>query len=153
MHATSYIGILRKNSLKTQTVSTKKIKIAACLLLVQGGLLETSILLALPFMLVAGIEQSRASSHSQFIVPFFQENLYMMMAISGVYGLLRIIGTIGLLRNRIWGFALSVINCITTITIMIFLLPAGIVDDVLSGTALILLPSAWYGTKPISCNK
>lgn len=139
-----------ENSLKTQTVSTKKIKIAACLLLVQGGFLETSILLALPFMLVAGIEQSSASTHFQFIVPFFQENLYMMMAISGVYGLLRIIGAIGLLRNRMWGFALSVINYVTTITIMIFLLPAGIIDGVLSGATLILLLSTWYGAKPIS---
>ena len=46
-----------------------------------------------------------------FIVPFFDEHLYLMMAMSGVFAALRTVGAIGLLKNRMWGFVLSGINC------------------------------------------
>lgn len=60
-----------------------------------------------------------------------------------------VVGAIGVLRNRIWGLALSVINCVVTMALMIFLLPAGLVDGVLAGTALILLLTAYFGTRPL----
>lgn len=50
----------------------------------------------------------------------------MMMVMGAMYGVLRLIGAIGLLKNRMWGLAISVINCIITISLMMFLLPAGI---------------------------
>lgn len=48
------------------------------------------------------------------IVPYLQENLYLVMAISGVFGVTRVIDAIGLLKNRMWGLALTVINCSVT---------------------------------------
>ncbi|MCU1445281.1 MAG: hypothetical protein JWP54_939, partial [Cryobacterium sp.] len=42
-----------------------------------------------------------------------------------------IIGAIGVLRNRLWGLALSVINCVVAMVLMVFMLPAGIVDGLL----------------------
>ena len=48
----------------------------------------------------------------------------MMMVMGAIYGIFRLVGAIGLLKNRMWGFVLSVINCVITITLMMFLLPA-----------------------------
>jgi hypothetical protein len=46
-----------------------------------------------------------------------------------------------------WGFALSLINCIVTMSLMIFMLPAGIADGILAGTALILILTEYFGDK------
>src|SRR5690606_5491251 len=43
--------------------------------------------------------------------------LPVMMAMGGVFGTLRIIGSIGLLKNRLWGYALSLINCSVTLVL------------------------------------
>ena len=72
-----------------------------------------------------------------------------MMAMSGIFGITRIIGAIGLLKNRLWGLALSVINCIVTMVLMVFMLPAGIVDGVLATFALILMLTAYFGKREI----
>ncbi|WP_174775482.1 hypothetical protein [Cryobacterium frigoriphilum] len=71
-----------------------------------------------------------------------------MMAMSGVFALLRILGAIGLLRHRLWGLGLSLANCLVTLTLMIFLLPAGLLDGALSGTALVLMLTARLGHTP-----
>nr|WP_280909729.1 DUF2127 domain-containing protein [Leucobacter exalbidus] len=84
-----------------------------------------------------------------FIVPFFDDNLFLMMALSGVFAALRIIGAVGLFKDRMWGYMLSMINCVVTLALMIFMLPAGIADGVLSGAALILLLLARYGDAPL----
>ncbi len=73
-----------------------------------------------------------------------------MMVIMGViYGVLRLIGAIGLLKNRMWGLALSVINCVTTMILMMFMLPAGIADGILAGSALVLILIQYFGDKNI----
>lgn len=66
-----------------------------------------------------------------------------MMAMSGVFGVLRIAGAVGLLRNRLWALVLSLFTCGATLVLMIFLLPAGLLDGVLTGTALVLILTAW----------
>jgi uncharacterized membrane protein (DUF2068 family) len=68
---------------------------------------------------------------------------------SGIFGITRIIGAIGLLKNRLWGLVLSVINCIITMILMVFMLPAGIVDGVLASAALILILTAYFGKRKI----
>ncbi len=68
---------------------------------------------------------------------------------AGIFGALRVIGAIGLLRDRMWGFALSLINSIVTLVLMLFMLPAGIADGVLSGGAVVLLLVGYFGTTPI----
>lgn len=40
-------------------------------------------------------------------------------------------------------------NCIITITLMMFLLPAGIMDGILAGCALILILMQYFGDKKI----
>lgn len=97
-----------------------------------------------------GVSQQAVGEHFSFIVPFFQDHLYLMMIMSGIFGALRVTGAIGVLKNRLWGYALSLINCSVTLALMLFMLPAGIVDGLLSGTALVLLLMARYGTAAIT---
>ncbi len=101
--------------------------------------------LALPILLTVGVDSAVLAHGFSFVVPYFDNNLYLMMAMSGIFALLRIIGSIGLLKNRMWGYVLSTINCVVTLVLMIFMLPAGIADGILSGVALILLLLARYG--------
>lgn len=108
----------------------------------------------LPFLgllglLASGTDSSVVARGFSFAIPFFDENLYLMMAMSGVFATLRVIGAIGLLKNRMWGYALSVVNCSVTMALMVFMLPAGIADGLLSGSALILLFHTRYGTARI----
>ncbi|MBP2435576.1 hypothetical protein [Microbacterium amylolyticum] len=128
-----------------QRTSRHQIRWAAILQLVQGVLMEGLPFLALPILLTVGVDSAVLAHGFSFVVPYFDNNLYLMMAMSGIFALLRIIGSIGLLKNRMWGYVLSTINCVVTLVLMIFMLPAGIADGILSGVALILLLLARYG--------
>lgn len=130
-------------------VGMKKYKIAAIVMIIHGGLMELSVYLALIPLLIIGIDASAVSHYFSFAVPYFQDNLYLMMAMSGIFGVTRIIGAIGLYKNRLWGLALSIINCIVTMILMVFMLPAGIVDGVFATTALILMLTAYFGDRKI----
>ena len=130
-------------------VTMKQYKLSAILMIIHGGLMELSVGLALIPLLILGIDASDSSHYFSFVVPYFQENLYLMMAMSGIFGITRIIGAIGLLKNRLWGLALSIINCIVTMILMVFMLPAGIVDGLFATTALILMLTAYFGQRKI----
>jgi len=59
------------------------------------------------------------------------------------------IGGIGLFKNMMWGLVLSIINCIIAMAMMMTVLPFGIMDGVLAGTALILILTKYFGKKKI----
>jgi uncharacterized membrane protein (DUF2068 family) len=120
-------------------------RIAAILMLVHGGVMELGVFVAVIPLLALGVDASTVSEHFSFIVPYLQENLYLMMVMSGVFGAVRIIGAVGLGVNRMWGLVLSVINCVVTMALMIFLLPAGILDGVLACSALVLMLTQYFG--------
>ncbi|MCI4656892.1 hypothetical protein [Cryobacterium zhongshanensis] len=122
---------------------------AAILMIIHGGLMELGPCLAIVPVLASGMGAGQISRYFQFIVPYFQDNLILLMAMSGVFGVVRIIGAIGILRNRLWRLALAVINCVVTMVLMIFVLPAGIADAVLACTALVLLLTAYFGKRPL----
>lgn len=85
--------------------------------------------------------------------PFsYGNSLNMMIVMGAIYGVVRTVGAIGLLKNKMWGFMLSVINCTITMALMMFLLPAGIMDGVFAGSALILMLTQYYGNKEIVSN-
>ncbi|MBS3178926.1 MULTISPECIES: hypothetical protein [unclassified Pseudoclavibacter] len=134
---------------RTESRTGPHLKWAAALQLVQGVLMEGIPFLGLIVLLAVDADASVMERGFSFIVPFFDEHLYLMMAMSGVFAALRIFGAIGLLRNRMWGFALTLLNCFITLTLMMFMLPAGIADGLLAGSALVLLLMARYGTTPI----
>lgn len=103
------------------------------------------------FLLVPllGVEGLETGEYFSFRFPYLQENLYMMIVMGAIFGVLRLIGAIGLLKNRMWGLVLSVINCVTTLVLMIFMLPAGIPDGILAGSALVLILVQFFGDREI----
>lgn len=127
----------------------KKYKIAAWIMIIHGGFMELGGVLCMIPALLLGTDKFDIGQYFAFKLPYFQENLYMMMVMGAIYGVLRLWGAIGLLRNRMWGLVLSVINCVITITLMMFLLPAGIMDGILAGGALVLILMQYFGDKKI----
>lgn len=118
-------------------------------MILQGALMELGAFLMLIPVVVFGLSADTISQHFSFSLPYFQENLVLMMVMSGIFGVARIIGAIGVLKNRMWGFVLSLINCTVTMILMVFLLPAGIVDGVFTVVALWLLLTGYYGKRKI----
>ena len=136
------------NSTEEYTVM-KKYKIAAILMIIHGGFMELGGIFAMIPALLIGTDKYDIGQYFEFKLPYFQDNLYMMMVMGAIYGVFRLIGAIGLLKNRMWGLVLSVINCVITITLMMFLLPAGIMDGILAGSALVLILIQYFGDKKI----
>lgn len=128
----------------------KKYRIASALMMIHGGFLELSGALCVLPLLFLGTDRFDFGKYFAFRLPYFQENLYLMMLVGAMYGVLRLIGAVGLLKNRMWGFVLSVINCVITLALMMFLLPAGILDGFLAGTALTLLLIQFFGDRTVT---
>ena len=127
----------------------KKYRIAAVLMIIHGGFMEIGGVLCMIPALMLGTDKFDIGQYFEFKPSYFQENLYLMMVMGAIYGVFRLIGAIGLLRNRMWGLVLSVINCVITVVLMMFLLPAGIMDGILAGSALILILMQYYEDKKI----
>lgn len=127
-----------------------KYKAAAILMILHGGLMEIGgALCVIPCLLMFDSSQFDISRFFSFKFSYFQENLYMISVMGAMYGVLRVIGALGLLKNRMWGLTLSVINCVITLLLMMFLLPAGIMDGIMSASALTLILIQYFGDKKI----
>ena len=130
-----------------KAMANKRIKVAAILMLIHGALMEAVPgLLLMPFV--------ATSSNGEDIPPifafeFFRNNLALMLPMAVIFGVTRVIGAVGVLRNRKWGFILSVINCVITMNLMLFMIPAGIADGILTCTALVLLLSGYFRNQKI----
>lgn len=126
----------------------KKFKIASILMIIHGAIMEAGTgLLMMPLVLAMG-EDSNIKQYI-FAIDFFQNNIILMMAMGIIFGVTRVIGAVGVLKNRMWGFVLSLINCIVTMIVMIFMIPAGIADGIFACSALILLLMGYFDTKQI----
>ena len=128
----------------------KKYKAAAMLMLIHGGCMEIGGVLCLIPALILGAERFDIQQYFSFKLPYFQDDLSMMLIMGALYGAMRIIGAVGLLKNRMWGLALSVINCVITMALMMFMLPFGIIDGILSCTALVLILLQYFGDKKVA---
>lgn len=126
----------------------KKYKIASVLMIIHGGFMEIVGCIAL-IPIVLNVDTVDMSDYFSFIIPYLQDNLHLMMVMGGIYGVVRVIGAVGLWKNRMWGLVLSIINCIITMALMIFMLPAGIIDGLLACSALILMLTQYFGDKKI----
>lgn len=127
----------------------KKYKIAAILMIIHGAFMEIGGCLAVIPALILGSDKFDIGQYFSFKFQYFQDNLYLMIIMGGIYGIIRVIGAVGLLKNRMWGLILSVINCVITMILMMFLLPAGIMDGILACSALVLILMQYYGNKKI----
>lgn len=98
---------------------------------------------------IFGSNQFDINQYFSFIIPYFKDNMNLMLVVGLIYGIVRIIGAVGLWKNRIWGLVLSTINCIVTMILMMFMLPAGIMDGILACSALILILVQYFGDRKI----
>jgi len=105
-------------------------------------------LLIIPIVILGG-NVDITGGYFSFALTYFQDNLAAMMIMSGIFGALRIISAIGILKNRMWGFVLSLVNCTVTLILMVFLLPAGIADGILAGSAVVLLLIGFFDKREI----
>ena len=127
----------------------KRYKIAAWLMIIHGGFMEIGgVLCALP-ALILGSGKFDIGQYFSFKLQYFHDNLYMILFMGAIFGVMRIIGAIGLLKNRMWGLALSVINCVVTMILMMFMLPFGIQDGLLACIALVLILTQYFGNRKI----
>ena len=127
----------------------KRYKIAAWLMIIHGGFMEIGgVLCALP-ALILGSGKFDIGQYFSFKLQYFLDNLYMILFMGAIFGVMRIIGAIGLLKNRMWGLALSVINCVVTMILMMFMLPFGIQDGLLACIALVLILTQYFGNRKI----
>ncbi len=127
----------------------KKYKIASILMFIHGAFMEIGGCICIIPALILGSDNFDMSKYFSFIIPYLQENLYMMSIIGLIYGIVRIIGAIGLYKNKMWGLVLSIINCVITMALMIFMLPAGIMDGILACSSLVLILTQYLGNKKI----
>lgn len=128
----------------------KKYKIAAILMIIHGGFMEIGGCLAIIPALIMGSDKFDIGQYFSFKLPYFQDNLYLMIIMGAMYGIVRVIGAVGLLKNKMWGLALSIINCVITMALMMFLLPAGIMDGILACSSLILILTQYFGDRKIT---
>lgn len=122
----------------------KKYKIAAIIMIIHGGIIEIGACLSIITILIFDFNKIDLNNYFSFIIPYLKENLVMVLILGSIYGVVRVIGAIGLLKSKMWGLALSIVNCIVTMVLMLFMLPAGIVDGVLACSALILILTQYF---------
>lgn len=127
----------------------KKYKIAAVLLIIHGGIFEIGGLFSIIPIILFGNNAFEIRKYISFIVPYLQDNIILMCVMSGIYGTMKIISAVGLLKNRMWGFVLALINCAITMALMIFMLPAGIMDGIFSCTIIVILLVQYFGKNEI----
>lgn len=127
----------------------KKYKIASLLMFIHGAFMEIGGSLCLIPIFITGSDKFNINQYFSFIVPYFRDNMNLILVMGVIYGIVRIIGAIGLWKNRMWGLALSLINCVITMALMMFMLPAGIIDGILATSALILILTQYFENKKI----
>ncbi len=126
----------------------KKFKIASILMIIHGAIMEAGTgIFMIPLVLKLGANVN-IKQHI-FAIDFFRDNIVLMMTMGVIFGVTRVIGAIGVLKNRMWGFILAMINCIVTMIVMLFMIPSGIVDGIFACTAMILLLIGYYDKKEI----
>lgn len=116
---------------------------------IHGAFMEIGGCLCLIPIFIMGSDRFDINAYFSFIVPYFQSNMKLMLIMGAIYGAVRIIGAVGLWKNKMWGLALSVINCVLTMALMMFMLPAGIMDGIFACSALILILVQYFGDKRI----
>lgn len=127
----------------------KKYKIASVLMMIHGAFMEIGGCFCLIPIFILGADKFNINEYISFIVPYFQENMDLMLIMGMLYGIVRVIGAVGLWKNRMWGLVLSILNCIITMILMMFMLPVGIMDGVLACSSLILILTQYFGDKKI----
>lgn len=118
-------------------------------MLIHGAFMEIGGCLCLIPVFLSGSGRPDAQPFLSFVIPYFNDHMRLMLIMGVIYGIVRIIGAVGLWKNRMWGLALSVINCTVTMLLMMFMLPAGIMDGILACSALVFIVTQYFGDRKI----
>ena len=118
----------------------KQYKVAAIIIIIHGLIELGGFFSVLPIWFF-GAEQGE-------FIPFDPPSAEIVFA-GVVWGILRLIAGIALLKNKMWGLAFSVITCSIALATMLTILPFGIMDGILAGSALILMLTQYFGKKNI----
>jgi len=132
---TDCIWDVRGVTYKKEVAKMKRYKIAAIIIIIHGIIEMGGLFSVLPIWL--GAEQGAW-------VPFDPPE--PTVVIGGViWGVLRIIGAVGLLKNLKWGLVLSVFTGAIALVAMFDHMPFGLMDATLGGSALILMLTQYFG--------
>jgi hypothetical protein len=85
----------------------------------------------------------------QFAFGELNQSWQATMIVGVVSGLLRICAVVGILTNRLWGWALGIAMSVITFAMLTLYLPAGASDALLAAGALVLLLVGRYPTARI----
>ena len=75
----------------------KKYKIASVLMIIHGALIEIGGCFCLIPVFILGADRFDINEYFSFIVPYFQNSMNLMLIMGMLYGIVRVIGAIGLL--------------------------------------------------------
>ena len=92
-----------QSEFKGRGKTMKKYKIAAIIMIIHGGFMELAGVLCMIPALLLGNDKFDIGKFFEFKLQYFQDNIYMMIVMGAIYGVIRLIGAIGLLKNRMWG--------------------------------------------------
>ena len=89
----------------------------------------------------------------KFYVPIIQQLLesqpLILAPIFWAFTLMRVISTIGLFKNLLWGFWIGLISLTISMILAIIFLPFGALELLACSIILILLIVGFYGNQPI----
>jgi hypothetical protein len=81
------------------TINLKKYKIAAALMIIHALMELSGCIAAMPIIFAPSVSTDFGKYFS-FIVPYLQENLTLMLIMGGLFGAIRMIDAVGILKNR-----------------------------------------------------
>jgi hypothetical protein len=84
-----------------------------------------------------------------FVFQELRQNWQMATWIGVVSGLLRILASIGIFKNRQWGWVLGVLMSLITFAMLTFYLPFGIMDSIFAAIVLAVLIISRYSDAKI----
>lgn len=82
----------------------KKYKIASILMFIHGAFMEVGGCLCLIPVFIMGSDKFDINQYFSFIVPYFKDNMNLMLVMGAIYGIVRIIGAVGLWKIEYGGW-------------------------------------------------
>ncbi len=89
----------------------------------------------------------------RFDIPFIQhilENRMVVLApLFWTFAFLRLVSAVGLLKNRLWGFWIGIVNLVLSMILAVLFLPFGGIEFIVCGVILVFLIVGYCGKRPV----
>ena len=141
----------KKNVILKGGIRNNKPLFLASILMLIYSIVEIADCIAFPLLLLNVIPNVYLDF--EFSIPIMQSILqdnpiYLLPLMIGAT-LMRVIATIGLFKNRLWGFWIAVLSLISTMGLAILFIPFGFFELFLSIIILMPLIIGYCGNKPV----